>query len=104
MEVISYSPSNDTLLLKLRSVRGKATREFGRFKLWPDEEGNVCAIAIRPFLDELEEFKQNQRGAKEDRNWIELGGIWSGVSITEDDVKRGRKELLKKLENRWESE
>lgn len=95
MKAISYLPSKDKLLVRFRSARGKPTKEFGRFKLWWDKDGNICAIAIMPFLEELKEFEKN-------RNWIQLGGIWKGISITEEDIKEVRQELLKTLEKRWE--
>lgn len=94
MKGISYLPSQDKLSLKFRSVRGKQTKEFGRFQLWWDEEG-ICALTIMPCLGELKEFEKS-------RNWIQLGGIWSGIKINEEDIREVRQELLKKLEKKWE--
>lgn len=90
MKTISYLPSKDELLLKLRSTKGKTAREYGRFKLWWDEDGNICALDIIQFMDELEEF-----------NTIQLGGIWKGIRISSEDIKEARQELLKKLEEKW---
>ena len=90
MKTISYLPSKDELLLKLRSTKGKTARKFGRFKLWWDEDGDVCALNIIQFMDELEEF-----------NTIQLGGIWKGIRISSEDIKEARQELLKKLEEKW---
>lgn len=94
MKTISYIPSKDELLVKFRSVKGKPTKELGRFKLWGDNEGNIYALAIMPFMEELEEFRKNL-------NTIQLGGIWKGVKITDEDIKETRQDLLKKLEEKW---
>lgn len=94
MKAISYNPSKDELSLKFCPVAGSPTKELGRFKLWWDEEGNVCAIHIMPFTEELKEFMKNL-------NTIRLGGIWKGVKITEKDIKETRQELLKELEAEW---
>ena len=94
MNTISYLPSKDELLLKLRSTKGKTARKFGRFKLWWDEDGNICALDIIQFMEELEEFKKNP-------NTIQLGGIWKDVKIADKDIKEARQELLKKLEEKW---
>lgn len=94
MKTLSYFPSKDELLLKLRSVKGKPTKKFGRFELWWDDEGNICALDIKPFMEELEEFRKNL-------NTIQLGGIWKGVRIADEDIKEARQDLLKKLEEKW---
>lgn len=95
MKAISYLPSKDKLLLRLRYVKDKPTKEVGRFKLWWNKKGDICAIAITPFLEELKEFEKK-------RGWIQLSGIWKGINITEEDIKEVRQELLKKLEKKWE--
>jgi hypothetical protein len=92
---ISYIPSRDELVLELRPVGKRPTKQIGRFKLWWDKQRNICAIAIRPFTEELKEFEQK-------RGWIQLGGIWKGLKINEQDVRQVRQELLKKLEERGE--
>ena len=95
MKSISYIPSEDELVLKFRSVKTKPTKQLGHFKLWWDEQDNICAIAISPFTEELREFEQKC-------GWIQLGGIWKGVKIEVEDIKEARQELLKKLEERGE--
>ncbi len=95
MRTISYIPSRDELVLKFRPTQKKPTKRLGRFKLWWDKQDNICAIAISPFTEELREFEEK-------RGWIQLGGIWKGVRINEEDVRAGRQELLKKLEERGE--
>lgn len=95
MNTISYIPSKDELVLKFRPLRRRPTKEVDGFKLWWDEEGNICALAIRPFTEKLEEFEEK-------RGWIQLSGIWKGVKIDEEDIKEARRELLKKLEEKWE--
>ncbi len=92
---ISYLASKDELVLKLRPLKAKASKEFGRFRLWWDKEDNICAIAIRPFTEELKEFEQRH-------GWIHLSGIWKGVNIEVEDIKESRQELLMKLEERGE--
>ena len=94
MKTASYIPSRDELVLKFRPVKGKPTKELGRFKLWWDDEGCVYAVDIMSFTKELEEFKKNL-------NTIRLGGIWKGVKITEEDIRQTREELLKKLREKW---
>lgn len=91
---ISYTPSKDELMLKFRPVKKKPTKELGRFKLWYDIEGNIFAIAINRYTQELDEFKKSLHTAR-------LGGIWKGVQITGEDIKEARKELLQKLEEEW---
>ena len=93
MKTASYIPSRDELVLKFRPVKGKPTKELGRFRLWWDKEGNIYAMAITSFMEELEEFKKNL-------NTIQLGSIWKGVRITDEDIKETRQELLKKLEEK----
>jgi hypothetical protein len=92
---ISYDTSRDELVLKCFPLKRKPTKQFGRFKLWWDKQNNFCAIAISPFTEELKELEEK-------RGWIQLGGIWKGIKINEEDIKEARHELLKKLEERGE--
>ena len=94
MKAISYVPSKDEMLLKFRPVKGRPTKELGPFKLWWDDEGNICAIDIMPFTEELKRFQENL-------NTVKLGGIWKGIKITDEDIRQTREELLQKLEGRW---
>lgn len=94
MRTVSYIPSRDEMLLEFLPVRKKHARKIGRFRLWSDKDGNIRAIAIMSFTEELEEFKKN-------RNRVKLGGIWKGVKITEQDIKEARHDLLRKLEEKW---
>jgi len=94
MNKISYIPSNDELMLKFRPLKGKPTKELGRFKLWWGDEGHIYGIDIKPFMEEVEEFNKNA-------NMVRLGGVWKGVKITEEDIKQIRGDLLKKLEEKW---
>jgi hypothetical protein len=91
---ITYIPSKDELILKIYPVRRKPNKQLGQFKLWWDDKGNICAIAITNYINELEEFKRNQ-------NIIQLKGIWRGIKITEEDILKTRKELLSKIEEDW---
>ncbi len=94
MKVISYIPSKDEMLLKLGPVKGRPNKKLGPFKLWWDDEGNICAIDITPFIEELKEFEKNL-------NTVKLGGIWKGINITDEDIREAREELLQKLDGRW---
>lgn len=94
MKAISYIPSKDEMLLRFRPVKQRPTKELGPFKLWWDDEGNICAIDITPFMEELKEFEKNL-------NTVKLGGIWKGVKVTDEDIKEVRQGLLRKLEEKW---
>ncbi len=94
MKAISYIPSKDELVLRFRSLKKKPTKELGRIKLWWDDEGDIYGVDIVPFTEELAEFKKNL-------NTIRLGGIWKGIKVTEKDIKEVRRDLLKKLEEKW---
>jgi len=91
---ISYIPTKDELVLKFRPLEGKPSKEFGSFRLWWDDEGDIYGIGIMPYMKELEDFKKNL-------NRVQLGGIWKGVKITEGDIKKIREGLLKKLGEKW---
>lgn len=93
---LQYIPSKDELILQIYPIKGKANKKIGPFKLWWDEDGNILAIAIRSYIKELKEFREK-------KGWIQLGGIWKGVKIDEEDIKEARQELLKKIKERWES-
>ena len=94
MKRVSYIPSIDKLILELRPLRKKPTKKLGRFKLWWDDKGYIYGIHIEEFTKMLEEFKKNI-------NTIRLGGIWKGIKITEEDIKKIRKDLLKKIEEKF---
>lgn len=93
--MVSYNPSGDELMLELRPMNKEPTKQIGRFKLWWDKQDRICGIAISPFTEELREFEGKC-------GWIQLGGIWKGVKIEEEDIKEARQELLEKLEERGE--
>jgi len=78
---ISYIPTKDELVLKFRPLEGKPSKEFGRFRLWWDDEGDIYGIGIMPYMEELEDFKKNL-------NKVQLGGFWNGVKITEGDIEK----------------
>ncbi|MEW5768524.1 MAG: hypothetical protein AB1797_13105 [bacterium] len=94
MKIISYIPFNDELVLKFRPLKGKPTKELGRIKLWWDKKGYIYGVDIKPFMEELEEFKKNL-------TTIRLGGIWKGIQITDEDIKEIREDLLKKVGKKW---
>lgn len=92
--IITYYPSKDELQIRFCPIKDKPNKKLGRFKLWWGDEGNICALDIKPFTDELEEFKRNLSA-------IQLGGIWKGVRVNDEDIKEGRQELLRKIEEKW---
>lgn len=94
MKAISYDPSKDELIVKFRSAKRKPSKIINQFKLWWDDEGNICAIDITPYTEALEDFRKNL-------NTIQLSGIWKGLIISDEEIKEARKELLKKLEEKW---
>ncbi|MFB0525809.1 MAG: hypothetical protein ACETVZ_09715 [Phycisphaerae bacterium] len=93
--MVSYNPSGDELVLGLRTMKKEPTKQIGRFKLWWDKKDRMCGIAISSFSEELREFEEKC-------GWIHLRGIWKGVKIEVEDIKKARQELLKKLEERGE--
>lgn len=89
-----YIPSKDKLLLKIHPIKGKPKKQSGPFKIWWDDKGNICAVSIAKYTEELEEFNRNL-------NIIQLGSIWKGIKISDTDISEARKELLKKIEEEW---
>jgi hypothetical protein len=45
-------------------------------------------------MEDLEEFKKNP-------HTIRLGGLWKGITFTEEDIEETRRDLLKQLEEKW---
>jgi len=91
---ISYNPSKDELVVKLRPTKGKPSRVVDHFKLWWDREGNICAIDIEHYTETLEEFTKSLKT-------VRLGGLWRGAEITEEEIKKARQELMEKLKEKW---
>jgi len=91
---ISYDPSKDELIVKFRPTRQKPSKVVDHLKLWWDEKGNICAIDIIRYTEALEEFRR-------DLNTLRLGGLWKGLEITEEEIKKARHELAAKLEEKW---
>jgi hypothetical protein len=89
-----YIPSKDELVLIIHPIKGKANKKVGPFNLWWDDEGNIRAIAITNYTKELNEFRKSL-------NLIQLGGIWKGVKITEEDIREAREALLEKVAEKW---
>jgi len=75
---IQYKPSSDELFFINRPVI----------------EGTICALAITDYTGESEEFRKNL-------HIVQLGGIWKGTTISDEDIRETRKELLKILEEKW---
>jgi hypothetical protein len=94
MQTISYIPSRDEILLRLSPLRNKKFKKVGNFTLWYDEQNNICGIGIESYSKEIENLRKNS-------NIIKLGGIWKGIKITDKDIRKARRELVKKLERKW---
>ena len=88
---IVYIPEKDEMRVVFCPLEGKMSLVKGRYKLWYDEEWNLCGLAITPFTEEVKEFGRILR----------LGSILRSMSITEEDIKEARRELLRKLEEKW---
>ncbi len=91
---LTYTPGKDELVLIIHPIKGKANKKSGPFNLWWDDEGNIRAIAVTNYTKELNEFRKNL-------NLIQLGGIWKGVKITEEDIREAREALLEKVAEKW---
>lgn len=90
---VQYIPSQDKLILKIRRTKGRATRKSGPFEFWWDTEG-ISAVAIAKYTEELQQFRRAL-------NVVPLGGIWLGLQVTDADIKKARKRLLKDIEESW---
>lgn len=91
---ITYLPSKDELILTVRPVKGRPNKKAGPLKLWWDKEGEIRALAIAGYSEELEKLRKS-------RGIIKLGGIWKGLRITEDDIREAREALLREIEEKW---
>lgn len=91
MKIIAFNPGRDELLLRLARARSERTKTIGRFKLSWTENGEICALDIRPFEEEQKEFRASLEQ-------VELGGMWQGVKVTDQDLSEVRRELWRKIE------
>lgn len=90
----AYDSLKDELVLDACPRKGKPNIDLGSLKLWWDENGNICTVAIGNYTEELKAFRKNL-------NVIRLGGIWKEAKITDEDIEESRRELLEKLEEKW---
>ncbi len=91
---VCYLPFQDESILQIHPVVGQSKKKFNNFELWWDEEGNICAIVVKKYNEELREFEKNLRV-------IQLNGIWKGIHVTDKDINEVREVLLKRLEEKW---
>ena len=91
---IAYTPSKDELVLEILPRKGRPNEDLNHFKIWWDDEGNICGIAITKYTEGLEDFRKNL-------NAIRLGGIWKGIEVTDKDIREARETLLIALEEKW---
>jgi hypothetical protein len=90
--IITYTPSRDEMLLRLRATDfGPSLRGRG-FRIWLDQRGNLCSFALTSFEQRLTEFRKTLHSTR-------LGGIWRDLRLTEKDIREARAELLQKLED-----
>ncbi len=94
MKSISYIPDKDELIAEFRPRKTRPSAQIGHFSFWWDDKGNICAIRISTYLEEQNAFHKELYQAK-------LGGVWKGISLTDQDIKEARKELLVKIEESW---
>jgi len=68
-----------------------------------DDNGQKVAVIIdlRKHSDLWEEFYSNLIVHTKEPRATKLGGIWKGMEITNEDIKKNRKELLSKLEEKY---
>ena len=91
---IQYMPASDELILIIHPMRGDPSEEVGHFKLWWDEKGDICALAITDYTEELQEFRKEFR-------ITQLSNIWKGIAISEEDIRKAREDLQETLEEKW---
>lgn len=94
MKAITYIPGKDELNAEFRAKKQRPSMQFGHFAFWWDDDGNICAIRISHYLEEMKDFSRDLSKTK-------LEGLWRGTAITEKDINENRKELLEKLEENW---
>jgi hypothetical protein len=94
MKSVSYSPTRDQLTLRLGPLRDGRKITLGRHSLHLDARGNLVALEIRDFTQELREFERALRTAR-------LGGLWKGVRVDERDLREAREALLRGRRARW---
>ena len=80
-----YNQATDELIFKRKPLKGKPVKQK-HFKFWIDEGGLLYAFSIRNFSKIVSMFEKDR---------------WKGITISEADIKRARKELLKKLEEKF---
>ena len=68
--------------------KAKLKKDLKRFCKRVDKLGEL-------FTPELNRVLNEGRGKN-----IKLGGIWKGVKITEEDIKKNRKEMRRYLDNK----
>lgn len=54
----------DELILEIRPKKGRPNIHLEHFKLWVDDEGKLCAIAITNYTKELEELRKDLAGPR----------------------------------------
>jgi hypothetical protein len=94
MSTISYDPAEDVLRLEFAPAKGEPDMRSGAIEIWSNSEGNIYALAILQYTKQSEEFRKKLKTTQ-------LGGIWKGIRITDDDIQATRDELLKKIEEKW---
>jgi hypothetical protein len=94
MSTISYDPAEDILRLEFAPAKGKPDMRSGAIEIWSNSEGNIYALAILQYTKQSKEFRKDLKTAQ-------LGGIWKGIRITDEDILATREELLKRIEGKW---
>ncbi|HWR84299.1 MAG TPA: hypothetical protein VN285_13455 [Candidatus Deferrimicrobium sp.] len=92
---ISYSPVDDRIVAQFGPLSKKRFIRVLETTQWWGREGKLHGLAISGFTEMLREFQAERASAQ-------LGGIWKGIKINEEDIRKIRRDLLRSLEKRWE--
>lgn len=90
---IHYIPSRNELVLIFRPIAGNPSKEVDHFKVWLDDEGHICALALTNYIEVPQELRKT--------HIIQLGGLWKGITISDDDITGVREELLRIIEEKF---
>ncbi|MEW5993802.1 MAG: hypothetical protein AB1744_05325 [Candidatus Zixiibacteriota bacterium] len=94
MKSVAYDPQKDVLLLRLKALPSKPSKQIGPFTFWWTPDGVVFGVGIERYVEETKEFHKRCQS-------VRLGGILRGISISSQDISKVRRELVKQLEKGW---
>jgi len=102
--VIKYNKKKDRAFIRFQNKNlGRPSKKVGRYEFWWDaKEGTVYAMAINSFTEELKDIRNTAKAMETLAGTWTLANIWKG-KITDGDIEETRKELLDRLEKKWEN-